>query len=213
MERSPEEQQRYDNQQTKWSFHILKDKRVARWIIYACGVDALAAAQLQLFFKFVDQHPENKSQDRLAGQDIPIALQRFRDNEDFSYEFITGNGTCAEAILLFYRVKSIRTAFVQPGLPESSTDSDQSTRVQSARRQLQDDATVRGFNGLSDALQALVADVHWTRVPGDATLRSHIGLQQRPSNDDSEESSIHPAPNSEHSHGEEGSNKKRRTQP
>ena len=166
MERSPEEQQRYDNQQTKWSFHILKDKRVARWIIYACGVDALAAAQLQLCFKFVE-HPENKSQDRLAGQDIPIALQRFRDNEDFSYEFITGNGTCAEAILLFYRVKSIRTAFVQPGLPESSTDSDQSTRVQSARRQLQDEATVRGFDGLSDALQALVADFHSTRVPGE----------------------------------------------
>ena len=209
MERSQEEQKRYDEMQTQWSFHILKDARVAKWIIYACLTNTIAAQMLQLLFKMVDNHPENTSEGKvqLCEQEIPQALKTFRESALFTLEFVKRNEACAEAILIFYRVKLIREQFAQPGQPVSSTDTDQSIRAKSAAQQLQDDDVVRSFSGLSDALQVSIADFHSTRIPDDpgasrAALNVHMGLD---GSDDAggDSLTIYPAPSSEQSHGEE----------
>ena len=199
----------YIAKQVKWAFHILKDERVAKYIIYACTTSKNALNQLILFLESVGI--------TLDGQELPEALKSFRMDDELTLDSISADSDAEELLYLFFRVKDIRTQFATPGADVSPTDTDEDKRARAAAVAVQDGEVVKNLDNLPRVLQAVVADFTSRHDPQDqnaagASLRNHLGLETTTDDDESETS--HAAPSSpscsEQGHGDEKQQEKKR---
>ena len=146
LQRDEIEQKEWDAKQTVWGFQLLKDPRVAKYIIFACTQYEIANDQLFLFLKRFDIDCFNRGLSQM--------LKDFRENDEITLKSMSV--TNLEYLLQFFRIKAIREIFASPVQHVSSTDTDEEANGKNAAKALQEEVPAKSFDGLSEALQAVV---------------------------------------------------------
>ena len=108
------EEANHENKHCKWMFDILKEPRLAEYILLACTQSNLLFYALYTFLGYV------KIDDGLL---IPEALKIFRESESITLDSIIQDSDKKRALYTLWRTKVIRDNFVEPGLPGSSESS------------------------------------------------------------------------------------------
>jgi hypothetical protein len=152
VERDEAEQQDREIMEVRWAFSILKDRKLAKYVIFACTEDINALLILQLFLlnsgiKLEEPTPT-----------LPQALNEFRRSGDITLIRIMANTDWRNSLWNWYRVKIVRKVFKQPADHISSTDTDESSRGRAANVALVDEGVVTSFIALPAVLRLCIMD-------------------------------------------------------
>mmetsp|Transcript_21270 Transcript_21270/g.50568 ORF Transcript_21270/g.50568 Transcript_21270/m.50568 type:complete len:259 (-) Transcript_21270:306-1082(-) len=127
MNRTEQDNNDYEEMQRKWMFDVLMEAKLAELIQDICSQDVVASMQLEFIFKLWEIPLVGTLKER---------LEKFREGP--TWTMVESDPPKLEVLHFLWRVKAVRSRFVQPGQHLSSTDTDEKKKVPEALRRMQD---------------------------------------------------------------------------
>mmetsp|Transcript_21271 Transcript_21271/g.50572 ORF Transcript_21271/g.50572 Transcript_21271/m.50572 type:complete len:120 (-) Transcript_21271:724-1083(-) len=114
MNRTEQDNNDYEEMQRKWMFDVLMEAKLAELIQDICSQDVVASMQLEFIFKLWEIPLVGTLKER---------LEKFREGP--TWTMVESDPPKLEVLHFLWRVKAVRSRFVQPGQHLSSTDTDE----------------------------------------------------------------------------------------